>query len=205
MNKEERAAYNKKHYEENRERIAAHKKAFREENREKIAARQKKYREENREKIAARQKKYREENPEKIAASYKKRYEKNREKIIARQNKYKARLINDPITRKEFALKRLLCGAYARSKKKNLEYNLDYNWAVENFKETCPVFGIPLTFFTSTDSSATIDRFDNNKGYTKENCHIISWKANMIKNSSSPTEIQKVCKWVLEVTEKCKL
>ena len=190
MNKEERAAYNKKHYEENRERIAAHKKAFREENREKIAARQKKYRE---------------ENPEKIAASYKKRYEKNREKIIARQNKYKARLINDPITRKEFALKRLLCGAYARSKKKNLEYNLDYNWAVENFKETCPVFGIPLTFFTSTDSSATIDRFDNNKGYTKENCHIISWKANMIKNSSSPTEIQKVCKWVLEVTEKCKL
>jgi len=205
MNKEERAAYNKKYREENRERKAAYNKKHYEENREKIAAYKKKYREENREKIAAQKKNYYKEHREKIAA-YKKKYrEENPEKIAAKDKNYRARMINDPITRKKFALKLLLQSAYQRSKKKNLEYNLDYNWAVENFKETCPVFGIPLTFFTRTDSSATIDRFDNNKGYTKENCHIISWKANSIKSSSSPTEIQKVCKWVLEVAEKCKL
>jgi len=228
MNKEERAAYHKNYREKNRERIAAHQKKYRKENREKIAAYQKKYRKENREKIAAlqknhyeknrerilahhkkyqkenhekisaRQKKYRKKNRERIAAQQKKYQKENRERISARQKKYEAHLKNDPITRKEYALKRLLCGAYTRSKDKNLEYNLDYNWAVENFKETCPVFGIPLTFFTKTASSATIDRFDNTKGYTKENCRFISWKANSIKSTSSVTEMEKLYKWMLK-------
>ena len=187
MTKEERAAYRKAYYENNREKVKARQKAYHENNREKEKARKKAYHESNREKVKARQKAYR---------------ENNREKIKARRKAYREDLKNDPNTRKEFALNMLLKKAKDRSKRKNLEYNLDYDWAVKNFPEFCPVFGIPLTFFTSSDSSASIDRLDNSKGYTKENCRFISMEANFKKNANSLSDITKIYNYMIRETQK---
>ena len=172
MTKEEKAVYNKAYYENNREKAKAYDKAYRENNREEIKARKKAY------------------------------HENNREKINARKKAYHEDLKNDPNTRKEYGLNMLLKLAKKRSKKKNLEYNLDYDWAVKNFPEFCPVFGIPLTFFTSSDSSASIDRLDNSKGYTKENCRFISVEANSKKNANSLSDITKIYNYMIRETQK---
>ena len=202
MTKEERAVYDKAYRENNREKIKAREKAYRENNREKIKARRKACYENNREKIKACQKAYHENNREKINARKKAYYENNREEIKASRKAYREDLKNDPNTRKEFALNSLLKKAKDRSKRKNLEYNLDYDWAVKNFPEFCPVFGIPLTFFTSSDSSASIDRLDNSKGYTKENCRFISVEANSKKNANSLSDITKIYNYMIRETQK---
>jgi hypothetical protein len=63
--------------------------------------------------------------------------------------------------------------------------------------DTCPVLNIPLNYdgyegkgWTRTDNSPSIDRIDSNKGYEKDNIQIISWRANRIKNDSTPEELR---------------
>lgn len=61
--------------------------------------------------------------------------------------------------------------------------------------EYCPVFGIKLTYEGKhmwQDSTATIDKVDNSKGYCKGNICLISWKANKIKNEGSLDEHLKI-------------
>lgn len=63
--------------------------------------------------------------------------------------------------------------------------------------DVCPVFGLTLNYngtgeqgFTRGEDSPSIDRIDSSKGYTKENIQIISWRANRIKNDSTPEELR---------------
>lgn len=63
------------------------------------------------------------------------------------------------------------------------------------FPEKCPVLGIPLIYGENgmrTDASATVDRIDNQKYYVPGNIHIISWRANRIKNDSTLEELDKL-------------
>jgi hypothetical protein len=41
-----------------------------------------------------------------------------------------------------------------------------------------------------TDNTPTVDRKDSNKGYTMDNCWIISAKANRMKTNASTREIE---------------
>lgn len=104
------------------------------------------------------------------------------------------RILNDPVRRKDFALKSLLRGARARAKSKNFEFNLTYEWAIQKIGEVCPVFGTPFQFMNSTHApeSASIDRIDNSQGYTQKNCIFVSYKANTIKSSASVNELKKL-------------
>jgi hypothetical protein len=60
--------------------------------------------------------------------------------------------------------------------------------------EFCPVLGIPLKpgKGQATANSPSLDRIDPNGGYTRENTHVISHRANMIKNNATPDELAKV-------------
>lgn len=57
--------------------------------------------------------------------------------------------------------------------------------------DKCPILGIPLyrTGGKRTDNSPSLDRIDNNVGYTKDNIHVISWRANNIKGDATLEEL----------------
>ena len=74
--------------------------------------------------------------------------------------------------------------------------NLDFNIKIVDvvIPEICPVLGMHLKNGNGKviAESPTIDRIDNNKGYTKDNVKVISFKANTIKNNGSILEHEKV-------------
>lgn len=67
-----------------------------------------------------------------------------------------------------------------------------------HFPLNCPILGIPLDYFSSGTgayNAPTFDRVDPNGGYTKENTHIISMKANRIKSNATLQELERVYKY----------
>jgi hypothetical protein len=60
--------------------------------------------------------------------------------------------------------------------------------------DVCPILGIAL-FYTPgkmTDNSYSIDRIDNRKGYTKDNCRIISQGANRRKGDLTIEQVERL-------------
>lgn len=92
----------------------------------------------------------------------------------------------------------MLCSAKGRAKKLSLPFDLN----MENIiiPEKCPLLGIPLRFNKRTrngfncNDSPTLDRLVPEKGYTKENTVVISYRANRIKNDSSLAEFELIAK-----------
>lgn len=78
-----------------------------------------------------------------------------------------------------------------------------------NVPDYCPILGIKLNYdgigvgksgWTRSDDSPSLDRIDPSKGYVKGNIHIISWRANRIKNDSTPEEIMKIALYIQNLT-----
>jgi len=98
----------------------------------------------------------------------------------------------------------LVNGARNSAKKRNIYFDLKPSDIV--IPDVCPVLGIPIGKRSTgkqghKDDSATIDRFDNNKGYVKDNVFVISWKANNIKSNGTYEEIMKVAEWVRKTSD----
>lgn len=89
-------------------------------------------------------------------------------------------------------LYKLVLATKSRAKRTGKEFDLDFNDMV--VPDTCPVLGIPLEWGTkrTVDGSPSLDRFDNDKGYTKENVRIISRRANCLKNDATVDELEKI-------------
>lgn len=58
----------------------------------------------------------------------------------------------------------------------------------------CPALGFPLTITEGgrTDSSPSVDRIIPKLGYVKGNIVVVSWRANRIKNDSTPAELARL-------------
>jgi len=85
----------------------------------------------------------------------------------------------------------LLNAAKYRAKK----LGLDFSITVDDVKVpvACPVLGILLAVCSKQSAnSPTIDRFDNSIGYVPGNVHVISWRANSLKNNATIDELEKV-------------
>lgn len=92
-----------------------------------------------------------------------------------------------------FLEKKIYTGAKARAKSKNLDFDIDLEDII--IPEYCPLLNIKLESGLNNSSianSPSIDRIDNNKGYTKDNIWIISNRANLIKNSASFLEFETI-------------
>src|SRR6266481_1184225 len=78
--------------------------------------------------------------------------------------------------------KYLLANARRNSKERNLEFNLTLEDII--IPETCPILGtsICINLGGFKDNSPSVDRFDNTKGYVKNNINVISWRANSLKS-----------------------
>ena len=62
----------------------------------------------------------------------------------------------------------------------------------------CPYFGIKLSFNKQRrNSSPSLDRIDNTKGYIPSNVEVISWRANKLKNDATIGELIQFAKTIL--------
>ena len=89
--------------------------------------------------------------------------------------------------------KRMMAQVKSRCKRKNIFFDL----APEDVEipTHCPVFGIPLDK-RDADHHPSLDRFDNSKGYTKDNVNVISFRAKHLKNDATTEEIRALSIWM---------
>ena len=80
-----------------------------------------------------------------------------------------------------------------RSKKINVEFNLtkEYLESIYPTDGMCPLLNIALNWHSPPrhDSTPSLDRIDNSKGYIKGNVQWVSWRANRCKNDATPDEL----------------
>jgi hypothetical protein len=82
--------------------------------------------------------------------------------------------------------------ARSRAKKANLEFNITEDDII--IPEFCPILGLKLceNVICAKPNSFSLDRIDSRKGYIKGNIHIISHRANAIKNDATIEELEKI-------------
>jgi hypothetical protein len=110
----------------------------------------------------------------------------------------------DPEARKRWLLERIR----AKCKTGNIPFNLTINDL--DIPDTCPVFGMPLKFGISrgqsyrgpAEDSPSVDRIDPDKGYTKGNIVIVSWRANRMKMNASLNELQTLASFYTKLAAK---
>jgi len=65
--------------------------------------------------------------------------------------------------------------------------------------EVCPVLGIPIDMRLGRGrrqpDSPSLDKFVPDKGYTKGNIQVISWRANWLKNNGTVEEWVRIAQW----------
>jgi len=89
--------------------------------------------------------------------------------------------------------------AKSRAKKAGIEFTIDREDII--IPEYCPVFPwiklekSPYKNHVSY-SSPTIDRFDNSRGYTKDNIRVISMKANNRKSDMTIEEVECLLRYM---------
>jgi hypothetical protein len=129
-------------------------------------------------------------------------YQRNKKEVRRKQaeyyqqNKEAAKRRND---RRPPASK-MLSSAKQRARRKDLPFDLELEDIV--VPTHCPVLGMELRSGTcqDRDASPSLDRIDPALGYVKGNVHVISQKANRIKNDATLAELQAVTKYLEEIT-----
>ena len=124
---------------------------------------------------------------------------KEEEKIRIRMANRKLR---ENKSSEELWLRDAFYDARRRAKKKTLEFSIKKENLI--VPEYCPALGIKLEYnrknnkINFNNTSPSVDRIDNNKGYTKDNIAIISWRANSIKGNATLEELKMLVKWLEE-------
>ena len=114
---------------------------------------------------------------------------------IGRQERRKnTRRVNKEADPRKVWAKEAYARVKNRAKVQGLEFDLSLDWMLRNTVDTCPLLGVPLQYLTrlTVPEAASIDKIDPNRGYTKDNCWIISIKANRIKTDATADEIEAV-------------
>lgn len=95
--------------------------------------------------------------------------------------------------------KHIVHNIWKRAQARALKYNYDFNIEESDIPEICPLLEIPIFCGTKDNckNSPSLDRIDNTKGYIKGNVWVISKKANSMKNSATPEELDKFCKNII--------
>lgn len=62
----------------------------------------------------------------------------------------------------------------------------------------CPIFGTPFTapLGGSRNTGPSIDRIDSSRGYVPGNVHVISFRANRIKNDATSAELRAIADYL---------
>jgi hypothetical protein len=94
-----------------------------------------------------------------------------------------------PEHQKEYHKRRLWVDARRRAKKKGIEFSITVD-DIPDIPDVCPVLNIPIKIGNGRQcaNSPTLDRTNNDIGYTAGNLNIISWRANSLKNNGTIKE-----------------
>jgi hypothetical protein len=107
---------------------------------------------------------------------------------MKRKERYKE-VESDPQS-KDYKLT-MLRVAKARAKRRNFFFDLtieDIHIGTE-----CPILGIPFEVgLQNWQSSPSLDRINNQRGYEPDNIIVVCMMANSIKNQATPKQIKKV-------------
>lgn len=139
---------------------------------------------------------YRKKDPKKWSNIAKKYRNENKEHY----NKYDKLYRNDYIKTIEGYASRLFSGSRNRAIKKGLEFNITSNWVKEKLSlMKCEATNFDLTIVNDIDGRVnplkpTLDRIDNNKGYTIDNTRVTCWWWNVMKQDWSDDTIINLIK-----------
>lgn len=81
---------------------------------------------------------------------------------------------------------------------REIEFDLDWDWAKANWTGYCAVTNIPFTKPSERNGREkrsffpSIDRIDPKKGYTKDNCRFVLWAVNALKNDGTDEEMRLI-------------
>lgn len=142
------------------------------------------YRIKNKEKIKERKKKYNNRTAE-LARLKRKNFP---DLVRSKEKEYHTR------NKASYMIKIVKRGA----KKRGIIFDISKD-AISNFGTHCPALGIEYIFdatHSNKQFSPSIDRIDNNKGYTKDNVHVISCRANTLKSDATIDEIEKIVNYL---------
>lgn len=179
----------------------------------------KKYYAKNRESILAKVEEYTKNNKEKVMLRRKKHYEKNKERLLEYRKQYYAEHGEEANAKRQEKIRNIkkhsdltysflnkkILGCQARGKKIEKNCSLTTEELLELIPKDlrCPVFGTKFLFGRGLNqSSMSIDRIDNNKGYHKNNIVVVSFKANAMKNSATLKELYQVADFYYELEKK---
>jgi len=86
--------------------------------------------------------------------------------------------------------------ARGRSRKKDIEFSIDVPWflsALDNQQWKCEISGVKMNISAGTNKrlfdGISIDRIDNKKGYTPENCWLVCYSVNVFKSNASLKDV----------------
>ena len=100
------------------------------------------------------------------------------------------------VPRAPSALERsLFNGARYRAAKNGIAFSIRVEDVV--IPDVCPVLGLPLSqgIGKLCDTSPTLDRIVNSRGYVPGNVAVVSWRANAIKKDATVAELRKLVKF----------
>lgn len=89
----------------------------------------------------------------------------------------------------------LLTAAKNRAKRYGLAFDLDFQWAEAAWDGHCAVTRIPFALPERRVGRQnrlyfpTIDRIDNDRGYTKNNCRFVLWAVNALKSDGTDADM----------------
>lgn len=91
----------------------------------------------------------------------------------------------------------MLANAKKRAKLKGLDFDLTKEDII--IPEFCPILGIKLVRADKgfAENSASLDRIDNNRGYTRDNVRVISLRANKMKGYATLDEMIKIVNYMV--------
>lgn len=130
------------------------------------------------------------------------RYTCNKTCVKCHSDRGKARRATTPQPNqtwyKENRIRQMLLNARNRAGKRGLAFDLTEDQIV--IPSHCPVLGIELTWEGDRANSPSLDRLDNSKGYTLENCRMISFRANSLKSDATLEEMQSIVRYMESAT-----
>lgn len=127
-----------------------------------------------------------------------KKFDSKKERDIARNERRRLKIVTDL----RYNLQYKLNACRNRAKKESLPFDIDLDYLLSIYGETCPYLGIKLSLVNSSGNSMdalSIDKIIPSLGYVKGNVMIVSFKANVMKQDVDIQTLKKFAHSILEI------